>query len=136
MKKSETLQGYLLELFKKHSASNPIHSLEIETLLSIGGSEVRDAVRSLRRGEFDGTSHPIANSPLDGGKKAYFYAKGTHELLPTLADLKSRCISMFKSISQMERGCFKENQHALSFVEELQLVNDSLMKEGENGKIL
>ncbi len=93
---SQRLKEGLLAVLKLYTARNPVLSSVLEERFKAAGTQVRDAIRQLRR-----EGHPIAN--CDNG---YYYARSFSEIEPTLNDLSSRAVSMLNTVRLMKENFF------------------------------
>lgn len=129
---NKKLELLVLSILKERGVSNPITSKELEKRTGLNGQQIRDVIRALRRGEVDNISHPIANTLPKGrlcnnpSRKIYFYATKREDLLPTLLDLKSRCLSMYKSISRLEKNFYNKDSSQMSMLEEIQKAEETI----------
>lgn len=91
-------------LLLKHK-SEPVLSLELQDELNVSGSEIREAVRELRE----------KGIPITSGSEGYGFAKDIDEIMPTILHLKSRAISMLKTIRNLERNFINPSSQADMF---------------------
>jgi len=82
----------LLIAIKQRDSLNPITSKQLESNLYIEGPQIRDWVREMRR----------EGVPIGSDRKGYYICKTPSELIHTLADLKSRSLSMLETISALQ----------------------------------
>ena len=100
--KEEKLE--FLNRIRLTTSESPVNSKQVERVLRLKGSELRQLVKVLRR-----EGYPIASCG-----KGYYYARNIEEIMPTLDHMKMRRDSIALTINKMMEGkLFTEDQQSL-----------------------
>ena len=91
-RKNDSLLGDIFNEISKRSKYKPIFSKDLEQKFDINGSDVRVAIRGLRR----------KGEPIVGSNTGYYLASGTGEIQELIADLVSRISSMSETVKAIK----------------------------------
>jgi len=95
-RKHDHLLGDIFNEVSKRSKYKPIFSKELEQKFDINGSDIRVAIRGLRR----------KGEPIVGSKTGYYLAAGTEDIKELVADLESRISSMRETVTAIKKRAY------------------------------
>lgn len=98
------------------NASSPVKSSEIEKDFMIPGATVRACIRDLRR----------SGILITGDDEGYHMVQDYEEYKHLRASLRSRCLSMFKTIQQMDLEAVKQFKKSEAPILELTMLESEV----------